>query len=184
MKKAYGISFLVVVIALIAVYQVSYYFAQKNYQKQAKLDQEKEVQEELVQADTNKDNVITKDTEYVINIYNSDDEIIEEKTTELPQNYIGLTREELLEELVDAELVSFSPERIVVKQKAVEEVYEYYLTVENGYITVLLSDKKTVYTYTDIEVATLPEEIQEELKNLKPIKDLDHLYSFLETYTS
>lgn len=184
MKKAYGISFLVVIIALIAVYQASYYFAQQNFEKQAKIDEKKKIEEELVQADTNKESVTTKDTQYVINVYNSENEIAEEKTIDIPENYIGCTREELVEVLEDVELVSFSSERIVVKQKVADETYEYYLAEENGYITVLLSDKTTVYTYTDIEVASLPEEIQNEIKTLKPIKDLNHLYSFLETYTS
>ncbi|RDU23072.1 hypothetical protein [Anaerosacchariphilus polymeriproducens] len=184
MKKVYGISFLLVVLVSIGAYQISYYYAEKNFEKQAKEKQEKEMENELIQADTNNPSVVTRNTKYIINIINNENEILEEKTTMIPENLIGCTRDEVNEALDGVELVSFSPERIVVKQKQLKEKYEYYLKEENGYITVLLSDKKTVYTYTDIAVSILPKEIQEEIKNLKPIENLSHLYSFLETYTS
>lgn len=60
----------------------------------------------------------------------------------------------------------------------------YYLMEVNGYVVVFLSDKKTAYDYTSIEVASLPAELQNEVKNGKYIESTRLLYSFLESYSS
>lgn len=60
----------------------------------------------------------------------------------------------------------------------------YYLMEVNGYVVVFLSDKKTAYDYTSIEVSTLPTELQNEIKNGKYIESTQLLYSFLENYSS
>lgn len=186
-KKAYGISFLIAILFAIGIYQMSYYLAQKKFEEKSEISQQTEGQDEVVPTDTAKEEVITSDTKYIVCVYNTENVKVEENTVEIPSNLIGCTRKELLEKLEDAKLVSFSPERVVVKTQEAEteaEEYEYYLKEENGYVVVLLSDKETVYSNTDIKLENLPEEIQKEIKELKPIKDLSHLYSFLETYTS
>ena len=43
----------------------------------------------------------------------------------------------------------------------------YYLKELNGYVVVYLSDKKTVYEYTDISLEDLPENLQKEIQNGK-----------------
>ncbi len=60
----------------------------------------------------------------------------------------------------------------------------YYLKNVNGYVAVFLSDKKTVYEYTDIFCEELPEKIQEELVKGKYIETQEALYGFLENYSS
>ena len=60
----------------------------------------------------------------------------------------------------------------------------YYLMEVNGYVVVFLSDKKTAYDYTSIEVSSLPATVQNEVKNGKYIESTELLYSFLENYTS
>ena len=60
----------------------------------------------------------------------------------------------------------------------------YYLMEVNGYVVVFLSDKKTAYDYTSIEVSSLPATVQNEIKNGKYIESTELLYSFLENYTS
>lgn len=60
----------------------------------------------------------------------------------------------------------------------------YYLMEVNGYVVVFLSDKKTAYDYTNIEVSSLPPELQNEIKNGKYIESTKLLYSFLENYSS
>lgn len=60
----------------------------------------------------------------------------------------------------------------------------YYLMEVNGYVVVFLSDKKTAYEYTSIEVASLPATLQNEVKNGKYIESTQMLYSFLENYSS
>lgn len=60
----------------------------------------------------------------------------------------------------------------------------YYLMEVNGYVAVYLSDKKTAYDYTDIQVTDLPYDLQNEIKNGKYIEDTATLYGFLENYSS
>ena len=60
----------------------------------------------------------------------------------------------------------------------------YYLKELNGYVVVYLSDKKTVYEYTDISLEDLPENLQKEIQNGKYIETLESLYGFLENYSS
>lgn len=62
--------------------------------------------------------------------------------------------------------------------------YCYYLLEKNGYVVVYLSDKETIYEYTSIDVETLPETVQNEVKNGKYIEDMEELYGFLENYSS
>ena len=60
----------------------------------------------------------------------------------------------------------------------------YYLKELNGYVVVYLSDKKTVYEYTDISLEYLPENLQKEIQNGKYIETSESLYGFLENYSS
>lgn len=60
----------------------------------------------------------------------------------------------------------------------------YYLAQRNGYVVVYLSDRKTVYEYTSIELSHLPEELQKEIQAGKEISGEQRLYGFLENYSS
>lgn len=60
----------------------------------------------------------------------------------------------------------------------------YYLAERNGYVVVYLSDKKTVYEYTSIELSQLPETVKKEIQNGKVISGTQSLYGFLENYSS
>lgn len=60
----------------------------------------------------------------------------------------------------------------------------YYLYEMNEYVVVYLSDKKSVYEYTDILITDLPEHLAREIKNGKYIRNLEDLYGFLENYSS
>lgn len=60
----------------------------------------------------------------------------------------------------------------------------YYILESDGYVTVVMPDKKTVYEYTSIPVEDLPEEIQKELKDGKKMDSIGQVYGFLENYSS
>ena len=60
----------------------------------------------------------------------------------------------------------------------------YYLKELNGYVVVYLSDKKTVYEYTDIAYDDLPENVRNEIRYGKYIRSQADLYGFLENYSS
>ena len=72
---------------------------------------------------------------------------------------------------------------ITTKGKA-EKNEGYYLKELNGYVTVYLSDKKTIYELTEIPLTDLPEEIQQEVCSGKYIESIKELYAFLENYSS
>ena len=60
----------------------------------------------------------------------------------------------------------------------------YYIKDSEGYVTVYESDQKTVYEYTSILVADLPENVQEQLKEGIKVTSLEQVYGFLENYSS
>ena len=60
----------------------------------------------------------------------------------------------------------------------------YYLYERNGYVVVYLSDRKTIFEYTDIVFHELPDLLKKEIKNGKYIQNEEELYGFLENYTS
>lgn len=60
----------------------------------------------------------------------------------------------------------------------------YYLKEQDGFVQVYLSDKKTVFENTSIQIASLPELLREEIRHGKYLKDQQELYSFLENYSS
>lgn len=60
----------------------------------------------------------------------------------------------------------------------------YFLMEVNGYVAVYMSDKETVYEYTNIEISELPYVLQNEIKNGKYIENIEELYGFLENYSS
>ena len=64
----------------------------------------------------------------------------------------------------------------------------YYLKELNGYVVVYLSDKKTVYEYTDISLEDLPENQNSDNEQGwsygKYIETSESLYGFLENYSS
>lgn len=65
-----------------------------------------------------------------------------------------------------------------------EKVYTYYLFEEEGRVNVYQSDRSTLYERTSILVETLPDSLQDEIQEGKPIRDAEELYDFLENYSS
>ena len=60
----------------------------------------------------------------------------------------------------------------------------YYLRELHGFVAVYLSDKETVYEFTEIPVSDLPEEVRQEVAEGKYISTVKELYAFLENYSS
>lgn len=60
----------------------------------------------------------------------------------------------------------------------------FFLMEVNGYVAVYMSDRETVYEYTNIPVSELPYILQNEIKNGKYIENIEALYGFLENYSS
>lgn len=66
--------------------------------------------------------------------------------------------------------------------KGEDEVF--YLMDLNGFVAVYKSDKTTIYEYTNIVTADLPEDVRQEIEKGKEIRTIKKLYGFLENYSS
>lgn len=146
--------------------------------------------------------IITADTVCVYQLYYLDSG--EQTQYEAPPGaeIAGLTRTQLsnklsqyMEELsvmeyeaglLSYEILSFSPERVVL-QKVYDRnrvQYKYYVTIKNDEVVVYYSDKKTVFEYTGILQSGLDEQLQTALQIGIPVKDVEELYDFLSGITS
>lgn len=72
----------------------------------------------------------------------------------------------------------------VTTKGSAEKNEGYFLKELQGYVAVYLSDKTTIYEFTNIPVLDLPEELQNEIREEKHIETEEELYAFLENYSS
>ncbi len=119
-----------------------------------------------------------------------------------PDKFMGLSREKLVQEIdeynrnpslsdlelgfLHMELISFSSGKVVVRKSFEPEQEEkgFFLLNENHYVVVYDHQLSQVYMSTDILVEELPENLQNEILNMKFIEDEGELYNFLESYSS
>lgn len=148
------------------------------------------------------ENRITTDTKYLVIEYNLEEESENSLRRQIPEMYLGMTREELENALAEYELnptledqekgflslqlKEFSPGEIVIQKnyRPIEKTTGYYLMVEDGKIVVMEDDRKTVYLTTDIYAQALSDTLKQELIMGKYIHNMEELYGFLESYTS
>lgn len=145
--------------------------------------------------------IVTANTEFIVQKYDTSGEFMGELKEILPDKYIGMTREALVKEihawnqnppLTDLEqgfqyieLQSFSPQRIVVRKTYTGRQEEgFFLLNENHCVVVYQRDLQNVYLTTDIKVDDLPEQLKEEILHIKYVENEKELYNFLESYSS
>lgn len=160
------------------------------------------IKEESMEVSLKDEPIVTANTRYVVQEYYMDTgDIVEEEET-APDKFIGLNREKLAGEIMEynnnpsltdleqgfhyMELVSFSPVKVVVRKsyESVDEVKGFFLLNENHYVVVYDNSLSHVYMNTDILVEELPENLQQEILNMKYVEDEGELYNFLESYSS
>ncbi len=125
-----------------------------------------------------------------------------ETTQRLPSKYVGMTREQFVEAMaiyeaspplselergfVNLEVRSFARERVVVQMnyRYVQPSESFYLAVYDNEVVVYLEDRKTVYIETQIELDSLPEQLQRDIIQMMWIENEEKLYDFLENYSS
>ena len=158
-------------------------------------------QEGLLEAASNSERLYV-DTEYVLEETDIDDQTVVETSGRLPQKYIGMNREQFLAVMenyaaappltemergfVGLEVLSFSRERVVVQMNYsyVKPSTSYYLAVYDNQVLVYLDDRETVYIETDIQLDSLPADVQQEIMQMKWIENEETLFNFLESYSS
>lgn len=86
--------------------------------------------------------------------------------------------------LAQIEQAEMEREKEFAESLNVVEPYQYVLLEEEGYVAVYCADRKTLYASTDIQIQSLPDELQQEIQEGKPISSEEQLYGFLENYSS
>lgn len=174
----------------------------RNYEKQQhQNDDRKDVQEQVIEAAVGDIPVVTADTTYLVEEVDLISGTVHETEESVPVKYIGLDREELLQELEayddnpplteleqgfeTIELTAFSKDRVVIcKYYKLEEDKGFYLMVADHFIVVYREDKQTLYMNTDILLESLNETLQTEIMRGKYVETEEELYNFLESYSS
>lgn len=79
-------------------------------------------------------------------------------------------------------------ESIAAKGEAVKneenEEEGFWLCELQGFVVVYLSDRKTIYEFTEIPLTDLPKEVQQEVAEGRYVRTEEELYAFLENYSS
>lgn len=200
MKKSYVIGLLGFIILMILIATFSYRMVLTG-----RLDGQQAGEdsgEALAQVGAMAEQRITNHTKYILENCNDTKGTLQEEYLPMDPAFIGMNRAELLDWLENYEdsphyadieqgflgydLISFSSDCIVLRKtyQDLEKPGKYCLKEEDGYVVVYYMDLKTVYAYTDIKVAKLPRALQREIAKGKYIEDQEHLYSFLESYSS
>ena len=142
------------------------------------------------------------DTAYVLEETDILHHTVVETTQRLPIKYVGMNRGQFIEAMklyeafpplsemergfVNLEVLSFSRERVVVQMnyRYVQPSESFYLAVYDNEVVVYLEDRKTVYIETEIELDSLPEQLQRDIIQMMWIENEEKLYDFLENYSS
>ena len=148
------------------------------------------------------EDIITADTTYMILEKDMNTGNINKNLTQMPEKYLGLNREQLLEHLEDfeanppltelergfisLELIAFSPIQVEIQMnyREVMPTGIFYIMVYDHKLIVMLEDKKTVFLATEIPISELPAEVQQDVMRGLFIPNELELYDFLENYTS
>ncbi len=146
--------------------------------------------------------VTTYDTNFIVLSYDITTGEESEERTEIPEQFIGKTRDEveiMLREsskspslserekgFVSSKLERFSQDEVVVWKLYASEKEEegFFLIAEEDLIVVYMADRETIYMHTGIHLNELPDNTKTEIINGKMIQSVEELYYFLESYTS
>lgn len=151
---------------------------------------------------SNGEQIIDADTHFLVEEADLRRDTFVETEWELPDKYIGMSREEFIEAMdeyeltpplselergfVSLEVKSFSDEKVVVRMNYSYTMpsKSFYVMAQNHRIVVYCDDKRTLYMKTNIMLDTLPENLRQEIINGMFVADEKTLYYFLESYSS
>ena len=165
-------------------------------------DSKRQEEERTNAVDTVKEIRVNASMKYIIESYDGTTGVVTTEERTVPAELAGKTREELenyiseynqalLEEKTpdepnSLELISFSKEKIIVRETyaGAEEEKGFYLKLENQEVVIFHNDKVTPYEYTGIMEDVLPEEERTRLEEGYFVADEKELYSVLENLSS
>ena len=183
------------VLSLCGIYFFNYFYPQKYI---------KDASGEYVNVTTVKNKTafpVTKDTRFVVEYYYPDEKrTLEEHVNSIPsllgcdkqgvEKYLSdymdsLSMTDKAEGLVSYKMISYNVNEIRLRKTYKKPVPSgYYAKSYNGLIVILNGDEKTVYEYTQISLASLPEDMRPLILEGLYLENDEQLYSFLENYTS
>ena len=155
-----------------------------------------------IAAENVKEAIIQNNTTYIIEYYSLIENTISQEIIDVPSEVVGFNRkkltdyiqeymENLPEEerkagLISYELTTFSEDKVIVRKtySTPKIEYTFYLDVQMGKVIVRQFYDDTLYAYTEIKFADLPENLKQEILSGKYIENIEELYEFLETYSS
>ncbi len=167
-----------------------------------KRKQEKKVKQPVQETVQKKENNTTSDTRYFLEIYDETTEELVKIEQSIPVEYVGLTREELEHELVeyialmpeeeqdkglmDMKLLSFAPEKIIIRKVYGEVPQEsgFTLKIHNSEVAIYSRSGDELYELTGILVSNLSAEDKNKLEKGYVVESEKDLYSILENFSS
>ncbi len=93
----------------------------------------------------------------------------------------GVPATELQSETVVEDRIAANQEQVSHETVPAEE---YYLVAEDGFLQVVLKDRKTIYLYTHIPVTDFPEKERARLMDGIWFHSMMEVFNYLESYTS
>lgn len=146
--------------------------------------------------------IITCDTRFVVKSLDLADSSRTEEELPIPEQYIGMDRESFLSAMdsyetapslndlnkgfLSLDVQRFSADEVIIQKnyESKKKCTEFYLAVENNYVVVYESDKKTKYMSTGIPLQSLSAKLAGEILRFKYVGSEAELYNFLESYSS
>lgn len=149
--------------------------------------------------------IVSNSMSYILESYNINDKTIETATQNVPSEFLGMNRQELIDylkankkkfadkgqQVQNIMLVSMEKDKLVIRKSisiieetTEEEKYKYYVTLQENKIIVYREDKTTIFLETSINVETLDTDSMDKLKQGIPVKNISELYRILESFTT
>lgn len=218
MTKKRIIGLFLFVFLMIAVYGAGYLFGQSlcddddfNYKEDTINDNPVvDIDDDYNEVANHSEDVIIANTKLYIEEYNVSDKTISLKEMSVPVEFIGMTRDEILNEIEGFEkyiktddenienmmLLDFSEKQMVIRKSYSKneklEVIDEESTVEYKYYIVLVDDIITVYDKTTdkvfietaIQIDKLDKESKTQLTKGILVRNISEMYRILESFTS
>lgn len=180
------------------IFTLVFFLSYKSYDS----DNGSKQQEESHTVDTVKELRVNDIMKYVVESYDGTTGVVTSEEKSVPAELAGKTRQEVedyIEQYNEAlseekstedpdslELISFSKDKIVVREtySGEEEEKGFFLKLENEEVVIFHNDMVTPYEYTGIQGEVLPENEREMLLEGYFVKDEKELYSVLENLSS
>lgn len=149
--------------------------------------------------------IVSNSMSYILESYNINDKTIETANQNVPSEFLGMNRQELIDylkankkkfadkgqQVQNIMLVSMEKDKLVIRKSisiieetTEEEKYKYYVTLQENKIIVYREDKTTIFLETSINVETLDTDSMDKLKQGIPVKNISELYRILESFTT